>query len=246
MPISTERYGMQDHHAQASASELSIVTVECEGWQGVAKLQLQPDGKPALAYLSGELDPRTAAWCNGREHGRVYPRPEADRLASLTGTAFVRLLIGLMTGRDDPRHAGLGYRGGIPTPTDPQLRASVSHSGSMVCAAVSRGARVGIDVEPDHRAPELRSVLPSLQAVPAEDMTDRQLVAWWTEREAVYKAMGVGIAGFFSPEALLIRGDRWSMGQAEGIVTTDEVVPDTQGRNHIMAVACTSIPTPPQ
>lgn len=241
MPISMERHEIRDHHTQASASERSAVRVEYEGWQGTAKVQLRPDGRPELAYLAGEPDPQTAVWCNRREHERVYLRPEAARFASLTGSAFVRLLIGLMTGWVDPRHAGLDYRRGIPVPIDPQLHASVSHSGSIVCAAVSRGTQVGIDVEPEGRAPELRSVLASLQT-DAAGMTDRQLVEWWTAREAIYKALGVGIAGFFSPEVLLIRGRRWSKGQAEGTLSSGEVVPDRQGRNHTMAIACISIP----
>ncbi|GAB3527806.1 4'-phosphopantetheinyl transferase family protein [Arthrobacter monumenti] len=241
MPISMERHEIRDHHTQAFAGERSCVTVEYEGWRGTAKVRLQSDGRPALAYLAGELDPQTALWCNRREHERVYLRPEPARFASLTGTAFVRLLIGLMAGGIDPRHAGLDYRRGIPVPTDPQLHASISHSGSMVCAAVSRGAQVGIDVEPEHRAPELKSVLASLQTATAEHMTDRQLVEWWTAREAVYKALGVGIAGFFSPEALVIRGHHWSKGQAEGALAAFEVVHDKQGRNHFMAVACISM-----
>jgi len=85
----------------------------------------------------------------------------------------------------------------------PALQFSVSHSGSQVALAFSRAARVGIDIERVRMdadcdaiaarffAPAERAVLSSL--APADRIA--AFFACWTRKEAVLKAIGLGITG---------------------------------------------------
>ena len=82
------------------------------------------------------------------------------------------------------------------------LEVSVSHSGEQVAVAVTRGARIGVDVE---------QVMPDLDVagIGALALTDREegqlrelepgrrpaaFIAMWTRKEAVLKALGTGLA----------------------------------------------------
>ena len=84
----------------------------------------------------------------------------------------------------------------------PALQFSVSHSGALVALAFAREARVGIDVErvrtnTDCDAISARFFAPAEQAVlealaPAERID--AFFACWTRKEAVLKAVGLGIS----------------------------------------------------
>lgn len=131
---------------------------------------------------------------------------DADRQLFTLGCALVRTVLGTLLdvapgavrldrtcpdcdrphGRPAPRHAG-------------DLDCSVSHSGDRVAVAVTRGARIGVDVE---------RVLPvpGLDRLVTQVLAPTELAAWgrcpaplrdfytyWTRKEAVLKATGWGL-----------------------------------------------------
>jgi 4'-phosphopantetheinyl transferase superfamily len=83
-------------------------------------------------------------------------------------------------------------------PDDPELRLSVSHAGDVVLVALARGSRVGVDVEAVRER--------GIARLPAHALTERELEAfacdpslelflsYWTRKEALLKAAGVGLA----------------------------------------------------
>jgi 4'-phosphopantetheinyl transferase len=79
-------------------------------------------------------------------------------------------------------------------PQDP-LEASVSHSGDLVVVALSSGGAVGVDIEHITSRLAYRAML-STVCVPAEAIAVRRLddfFRYWTRKEAVLKATGVGL-----------------------------------------------------
>ncbi len=83
-------------------------------------------------------------------------------------------------------------------PDRPELRISVSHAVDLVLVAVARGCRVGVDVEPlcdrgitrlpDHALSE-RERLDF-----AGDPRLETFLSYWTRKEALLKAVGLGLA----------------------------------------------------
>ncbi|WP_328481793.1 4'-phosphopantetheinyl transferase superfamily protein [Streptomyces sp. NBC_00377] len=78
---------------------------------------------------------------------------------------------------------------------------SVTHSGELIGVAVCRGAAVGLDVEESHAGMDVDSAarvalsdteLAALHARPA-DLRQPAFLRTWTRKEAVLKALGVGL-----------------------------------------------------
>lgn len=124
-----------------------------------------------------------------------------DRSASLIAQLTLRRLVAARTGI--PLEAVLLGRDerGPPIVLNPMgLRATISHSGSMIACAVA-GREVGVDIERDDRAeadepladrvctPDERVYL---RATPAAKRR-RALVRLWARKEAFAKGLGMGL-----------------------------------------------------
>lgn len=150
---------------------------------------------PGHAALLGEAERRRLT---GMRH-------DADRARFTVGAALVRLIGAAALGvhpRAVPvdRHCDVCRRPhGPPRIPASGLCLSVSHAAGRVVVAAARGTAVGVDVESVRGAPEtagmVRHVLSSAEraTVPARPLSARALVATWSRKEAVLKALGVGL-----------------------------------------------------
>ncbi|SHI22844.1 4'-phosphopantetheinyl transferase [Streptomyces sp. 3214.6] len=150
------------------------------------------------------LDPRE----RGRHDATVRPD---DRARFLVGCALSRLLLGELLGvapadvplrRVCPRCGGPHGKARLdaadpPAPYD----FSVTHSGAVIGVAVCRGGQVGLDVEEDGTPLDVDSAaraalsdteLAALNALPPAERRPAFLRVW-TRKEAVLKALGVGL-----------------------------------------------------
>ncbi|MCX5169129.1 4'-phosphopantetheinyl transferase family protein [Streptomyces antibioticus] len=145
----------------------------------------------------------------GRHEATVRP---ADRARFLVGCALSRLVLGELLGlpparvplrRVCPRCGGPHGKPRLDTPGSAgPYDFSVTHSGEIIGVAVCRGAEVGLDVEeadgPVDVALAARTALaaPELAALNALPPADRKaaFLRTWTRKEAVLKALGVGLA----------------------------------------------------
>lgn len=142
---------------------------------------------------------------------------DADQSRYLVAHALARLAIGAMLAvppgeiqfdRTCPR---CGDAHGKPqVAADPGVQFSISHSGLWVAVAVGAEDPVGVDVEEDsgrHDPEELAPVILSeaeqswFYAQPAE-RRGRDLLRYWTRKEAVLKATGDGLS--VSPATLTL------------------------------------------
>lgn len=109
---------------------------------------------------------------------------------------------------------------------------SVTHKRHYVAAAVGRAA-VGVDVEPirPRSLAEFAAVATEAEwsLFPARDET--AFVMMWTAKEAVTKALGVGLAGF--DRCVLVKAEAWVLGSGGVNWTVRHVVHD----GHVFAAA---------
>lgn len=168
---------------------------------------------------------------------------ERDRRSFLAAHGLVRLALSWCRPDVDPsswrfRPGPFGRPELVGQPSETGLDANLSHSAGWVACIVTRGLRCGIDVEKvggeaDHadlatwaltplEADELRETSPALRP--------RRFIECWTRKEAVAKAVGLGVhlpfdqVGFrtngsgielsTAPESVaLAGGQRWTIEQ---------------------------------
>ena len=90
----------------------------------------------------------------------------------------------------------------LATRTHAAIDFNVSHSRGMAAIAVVRGGRIGVDVEAHAAISDLRDVVPSVmgdnECVLLQQLTGtsfaRSFYGSWTRKEAVVKAIGVGLS----------------------------------------------------
>ncbi|MBL1083118.1 4'-phosphopantetheinyl transferase superfamily protein [Streptomyces actinomycinicus] len=155
----------------------------------------------AYPGLPGLLDPVERA----RYEATADP---LNRQQFLVGCALSRLVLGRLLGlpparvplrRVCPRCGGPHGKAALDPAAD--LGFSISHSGPTVGLAVCRGAEVGLDVERLEEAPAVGLVAPRILSpaelavlhtlVPAD--RPAALLRYWTRKEAVLKALGIGL-----------------------------------------------------
>ena len=147
----------------------------------------------------------------GRERARydAYRAP-AEQRRFLAAAALLRIVLGQHLGVPPaavPIERTCGTCGrphGRPRLADgvADLEVSVSHSGDQVAVAVTRGARIGVDVEKLTRDVDVagigRLVLSDLEADRLRALPPHRqpaaFVSLWTRKEAVLKALGTGLA----------------------------------------------------
>lgn len=150
------------------------------------------DQRAAVAMLSHDERARLA-----RFHSPVH----RERYA--LAHAFVRVLLASYIDAE-PQDLTIERRsGGKPFLVDDRsLFFSLSHSEDVVAVGITRVGEVGIDIEVERNVPNALSVARALMPAPefasfellSGPMRSRALLEWWTRREAVAKASGVGIA----------------------------------------------------
>lgn len=80
---------------------------------------------------------------------------------------------------------------------EPDLHFNVSHAGEFALLAISESAPVGVDIEHRDMTLDVRGLLPQTlsaleQQLPADQRVD--FFECWTAKEAVLKALGLGVA----------------------------------------------------
>ncbi len=150
-------------------------------------------------------------------------RPE-DRRRFVVARSLLRCILADVLGSiDDPKGTSLRFgHGPAGKPfllDDPRLHFNVSHSDDLAVIAVTRVGEVGIDVERQREMADMGDVArlvfneaerTALLACPAEE---RNSVFYriWTRKEALLKAMGVGLPALSDPDAasLTHAGTAW-------------------------------------
>lgn len=130
---------------------------------------------------------------------------DRDRAAFVTARAALRRLLSAETGIEAAAiELGIDPRGRpfLEAPEHDSLDFNLSHSGTLAAVAISRGGRVGVDVEWHGRSGSLRDLVPQVMGAQETallrtldgDEFARCFFACWTRKEAVVKGIGVGIA----------------------------------------------------
>ena len=157
-------------------------------------VEMTEDGPLGLHAARELLTPQERSAAD--RHHRVE-----DRSRSLIAQAALRRLVAMRTGAD-PRSVRIGRdeRGRPLALCDPALGTSLSHAGAFVACAVA-GYHVGIDIERSDR-PEADDQLARRICSPPElhelaqtppQRRPRALVRLWVRKEALAKALGVGL-----------------------------------------------------
>lgn len=137
-----------------------------------------------------------------------------DRRRFVAARSLLRCILADVLGlADDPKGAALrlGYgKAGKPfLVEDPQLHFNVSHSDDLALIAVTRVGEVGVDVERQRAMDDLQDIArlvfteaerAALLACSAADR-DSVFYRFWTRKEALLKAMGVGLPALIDPDA---------------------------------------------
>lgn len=130
---------------------------------------------------------------------------ERDRSAFVTARAAVRRQLGETLGVSPADVALVRDANGRPhlsADYGSDLDFNLSHSGARVAVGFAVGRRIGVDIEWHDRVAGLRDLVPQvmgprertvLDALPDPEFR-RQFFAFWTRKEAIVKAVGVGLS----------------------------------------------------
>jgi 4'-phosphopantetheinyl transferase len=164
---------------------------------------LAPTGEE-LARLEGLLSAEEKGQC-----GRLVRPVDRARCAASRGS--VRAVLSRYLD-EDPR--GLSFRRGTNgkpglAGVNPPIEFNVSNTGDLGLVAVSRGLRVGIDVERVRDVPDMEGILEDFFG-PEETASMRRhgkerttaFFLLWTRREAAAKALGIGLFDCFARAVL--------------------------------------------
>ncbi|MGH3160073.1 MAG: 4'-phosphopantetheinyl transferase family protein [Streptosporangiaceae bacterium] len=208
---------------------------------------------------SGDARDRLIELLDPAERARYheYDRP-ADRARFMTAAALLRLAVGRqlrLRPADVPldrscercgaQHGRPRIRCGAGAPV-----LSVSHSGDSVVVAVGTGIKaVGVDVElidPALDVAELASIAltePEIRALAPLAASDRvsAFVRLWTRKEALLKALGVGLEHPPDQVNMLGSGDLLYMPTSQGEATVRCLNPPV-GYHSSLAVICGPVP----
>lgn len=149
-----------------------------------------------LGVAAGVLSERERDWL-------ALKRDADGRAQHAIGRALLRLFAAEASGLDPAEIEITTSDEGKPAPAEPSnLGVSVAHSGRAVVVAACDGAEVGVDIEPppavlarSRRLAERRFT--AAEAAALRELPDDSAGAWfaraWTIKEAVGKALGVGM-----------------------------------------------------
>lgn len=194
------------------------------------------DAAPAEVWLhrgSPALAARCARLLSSKEQAAVATRRQPlDQARSTAGRSLLKILLAEEFGID-PASVELlapAGRGGKPELCwvagpggPPGLSANISHAGGEVVAAVARGASVGVDVE-EHAATAFAgfddiALSPAERAavalLPAR-LRPRARTEFWVRKEAVLKALGVGLRGNPAEHCFAGAGRQFALADTRG------------------------------
>lgn len=137
------------------------------------------------------------------EHGRADRfRFEHDRTVYIVAHALWRIVLGACAGIPGQRVPLISAPSGQPLVPGTGLATSISHSGPWVTIAVTSALTVGVDIErspsrfaldpllPNFCAPEEIALLAEFDA----PLRAQHALKIWTRKEALLKAVGIGLA----------------------------------------------------
>lgn len=192
-------------------------------------------------------------WLHPEERAELgQGRPVAECERRLATRALLRGLLGRTLGSAAAR-APIRRQasGALACDAVPGLSVNVSHTRGLVAAALSLEARVGIDVEAldrrvDHAAVAARFFHPLENAALARLPPAQQaqgFLALWTGKEAVAKALGLGLETELPLRAFALCGDgadsrtaRWTVTGLDGLRTA-QALPAPTGFAAALALA---------
>lgn len=144
--------------------------------------------------------------CERERRRATEYRHAPSRATFVVSRAMLRLALSEYT-HVEPHAIRLGEgKNGKPElrcPADSSVQFSLAHADGLTLIALTRGCRVGIDVERLRRVPEAEQIMARF-ASPSERAAWRQLpfeqrqrafFRWWTRKEAYLKATGEGLSG---------------------------------------------------
>lgn len=149
-------------------------------------------------------------------HAASFSNPDAQA-RHVIGRALLRLLAAEASGRRPAKGLAVAVSAsGKPwLPELPDLYVSLAHTGCVVIAAASEAAPVGVDIEqPPASVPEPRRIAARMFS-PVElesqcELPDQAFSNWftdvWTIKEAVGKALGVGVVQALSQVSVRTAG----------------------------------------
>jgi 4'-phosphopantetheinyl transferase len=128
-----------------------------------------------------------------------------DRAAFVTARAALRRWLGTQLDRrpaEVPLEIDEHGRPHLATSLAHELDFSLSHSGTVAVLATAVGGRIGVDVEWHGRQRTLRDLLPRVMGPQEQsrlatlegDEFVRAFLGCWTRKEAVTKALGIGLS----------------------------------------------------
>lgn len=170
---------------------------------GVAGRRRAPDASRCDVYVASldALEPRHDALISEAEaNRRAHYRLDGDRSRFTLGTVLLRAVVGhhlrvpAASVVIDRTCDQCGAQHGRARAPGTGIEASISHSGDVVAVAVTAAGPVGMDVE--IVAPCQYGALTPTVCTSSEEMFVRKpsdFFAYWTRKEAVLKAAGVGL-----------------------------------------------------
>jgi 4'-phosphopantetheinyl transferase len=193
----------------AYPDDLSDLHSRVHVWR--ARIDHLPDGLTSL--LSDEEKARADRFRRQEDHDRFVASRAILR----------RILADCLNGSDESKDRilrfGYGPTGKPFLLDDPQLRFNVSHSDGLAVIAATRTGDVGIDIERQRLMKDMdgivRLVFNEAERAamlgcppPARPMVFYRI---WTRKEALIKAMGIGLSALNDPDAasLMQAGSRW-------------------------------------
>ena len=168
--------------------------------------------RASLALPSKESGPLEGVLsAEERDQCARFVRP-ADRARCRASRASLRLVLARYLRRDPralPISAGTSGKPRLDG-ADGSIQFNVSHAGDLALIAVSRGLRVGIDVERVRQVTDLDAILDGFFSAQetawlrsrGDDERTRAFFLLWTRREAAAKALGTGLFDCFARFAL--------------------------------------------
>ncbi|MGH2347129.1 MAG: 4'-phosphopantetheinyl transferase family protein, partial [Chloroflexota bacterium] len=162
-----------------------------------------------LTDPSGLME-RLLAVLSDEERGRADRfHFQADRRRFIVSHGALRLILGRYTASDPASlRFNLGSHGKPTLGGGRALRFNLSHSGELALIALSPDRELGVDVELVRDVPDLAAIAARfftsseqdvLRGLPAPERV-RAFLVGWTRKEAVMKALGLGVA--LSPESI--------------------------------------------
>lgn len=173
-----------------------------------------------IEFADGANAESLEALLDGPERERLHRfLMPADRRRFLAAHAALRILLGAALGCEPESLAFTTGSHGKPALREGTAHFNLSHSGRIALVAIATEAEVGADVEEVHSMPDRDAIAARYfhrserAALDALDEPQREIAFFrtWTRKEAVLKALGVGIGHELSSFSVTEPPNAWSL-----------------------------------